>query len=226
MIESKQKNRTVGILLISMRTIKFVLVSVLLVGGVTVGYLSSQQRATVTRKEVEDRLGKKAAEALTFCQSKGYNTDFCILIDMKEHPGKYRLFVWNFKDKGVERKALCAHGCGKGDKMSTEEKPVFSNVEGSLLTSLGKYKIGNSAYSQYGIHIHYKLYGLEATNSNAFKRVIVLHSHTPVPATEIYPVCLPLGWSFGCPVTDNETMRYLDGKLKRATKPVLLWIYD
>jgi len=53
----------------------------------------------------------------------------------------------------------------------------------------------------------------------------VLHSHTPVPAIEIYPVHLPMGWSYGCPVTDNDTMTYLDAKLKSSKKPVLLWIY-
>lgn len=48
-----------------------------------------------------------------------YNTDFCILIDMKIHSGKDRMFVWNFKTKIVDKKALCAHGCGKGDNLST-----------------------------------------------------------------------------------------------------------
>jgi hypothetical protein len=34
-----------------------------------------------------------------------------------------------------------------------------------------------------------------------------------------------MGWSWGCPVTDDDTMTYLDAKLKDAKKPVLLWIY-
>jgi len=171
------------------------------------------------------QINEKAEEALSFCKTNGYNTDFCILIDMKIHSGKYRMFVYDFNGKKVEREALCAHGCGKEDNKSTGSQPLFSNEEGSLLTSLGKYKIGIRSYSQWGINAHYKLHGLESTNSNAFKRIVVLHSHTPVPSKEMYPLHMPMGWSFGCPVTDNETMTYLDEKLKNAEKAVLLWIF-
>jgi hypothetical protein len=171
------------------------------------------------------RWSEKTKEALIFCKKNNCNTDFCILIDMKIHSGKYRMFVWNFNDKEIERKALCAHGCGKENNKSTGAQPVFSNTPESLLTSLGKYKTGIRSYSQYGIHAHYKMCGLENTNNNAFKRQIVLHSHNPVPTNEIYPVHLPMGWSFGCPVTDNATMTYLDKKLKVSKKPILIWIY-
>ncbi|GHT58511.1 hypothetical protein AGMMS50239_03210 [Bacteroidia bacterium] len=171
------------------------------------------------------RLSEKTTEALAFCKKNNYNTDFCFLIDMKIHSGKYRMFVWNFNDNKIERKALCAHGCGKDNNKSTGAQPVFSNTEGSLLTSLGKYKTGIRSYSQYGIHVHYKMHGLEKTNNNAFKRQIVLHSHTPVPKNEIYPAHLPMGWSFGCPVTDNATMTYLDEKLQISKQPILIWIY-
>jgi len=171
------------------------------------------------------QIEEKAKEALSFCKANDCSTDFCILIDMKIHSGKHRLFIYDFKKQEVERTALVAHGSGKGDKQSTGDEPLFSNEKGSLLTSLGKYKIGTRAYSQYGINVHYKLHGLEASNSNAFARIVVLHSFTPVPSGEIYPLHLPMGWSFGCPVTDDETMTLLDAKLKAAKKPVLLWIF-
>jgi hypothetical protein len=177
------------------------------------------------QQEDNTRLNEKATEALAFCRKNNYNTHFCMLIDMKIHSGKYRMFVWNFDDNDIERKALCAHGCGKDNNKSTGAQPVFSNTEGSLLTSLGKYKTGARSYSQYGIHTHYKMHGLEKTNNNAFKRQIVLHSHNPVPENEIYPAHLPMGWSFGCPVTDNATMTYLDEKLQNSKQPVLIWIY-
>jgi hypothetical protein len=182
------------------------------------------QRTTQT-KENTTRIEEKAEEALSYCNTNGYNTDFCILIDMKIHSGKFRMFIYDFNNKQVERKALCAHGCGKGDMESTGSQPLFSNKEGSLLTSLGKYKIGIRSYSQWGINVHYKLHGLESTNCNAFKRIVVLHSHTPVPSIEMYPLHMPMGWSFGCPVTDNETTTYLDEKLKNSKKSVLLWIF-
>lgn len=175
--------------------------------------------------EVQKRLKQKANEAMIFCEKNNYNTDFCILIDMKIHSGRNRMFVWNFKTNNIDRKALCAHGCGKGDKISTGAKPIFSNIEGSLCSSLGKYKLGIRSYSQWGINIHYKMHGLEPTNNNAYKRIIVFHSHTPLPDKEIFPQHLPMGWSFGCPVTSDEMMTYIDKKLQSSKKPALMWIY-
>ena len=184
----------------------------------------------VTNNPIEEEsnwgIEKRVKEAFEFCKANGYNTDFCVLIDMSIHSGKYRFFVYDFKNQEIELSALCAHGCGKDDKRITEAQPVFCNDEGSFLTSLGKYKIGIRSYSQWGINVHYKLHGLEASNNNAFKRVVVLHSYTPVSSSEIYPAYLPMGWSLGCPVTDNETMTLLDVKLKTTKKPVLLWIYN
>jgi len=172
-----------------------------------------------------ENINIKANEALEFCKVNNYNTDFCILIDMSIHSGKNRMFIYNFNKKEVERSALCAHGSGKNNQKSSSENPLFSNVEGSLLTSLGKFKIGARSYSQFGINIHYKLHGLEKTNDNAFQRIVVLHSYTPISSTEIYPLHLPMGYSHGCPVIDDKTMTYLDEKLKNVEKPVLLWIY-
>ena len=98
-------------------------------------------------------------------------------------------------------------------------------MEGSYCSSLGRYKVGIRSYSKWGINVHYKLHGLEPTNNNAFKRVIVLHSYDLVPATDIYPVHLPLGISQGCPVICNDVMRKVDKLLKGEAKPVLLWMY-
>ena len=187
---------------------------------------SKGESASVSEQDsTKIRLEAKAKEALAFCKEKDYNTDYCMLIDMKIHSGKNRMFVWDFKTKSIDKEALCAHGSGKGENRSTGAKPKFSNTDGSLLSSLGKYKLGIRSYSQWGINVHYKMHGLEKTNTNAFKRIIVLHSHTPLPNFEISPAHLPMGWSHGCPVTSNAMMTYLDEKLSATKKPVLLWIY-
>lgn len=164
----------------------------------------------------------KADSAKAYCAGKGFNTNYCFLVDFSIHSGKKRFFVWDFKGDSVLYASLCAHGYGKN---STVSKPVFSNVEGSYCSSLGRYKVGIRAYSKWGINVHYKLHGLESTNNNAFKRVIVLHSYELVPATDIYPVHLPLGISQGCPVVCNDVMRKVDKLLKGESKPVLLWMY-
>lgn len=160
-------------------------------------------------------------EALTFCTKNKMDTSIAIMVDMSIHSGKNRIFVYDFKKKEITIEGLCAHGVGGG---STPTKPVFSNKEGSYCTSLGKYKVKGRAYSNWGINVHYKMYGLEKTNSNAFKRIVVLHSYTPVPNQEIYPQTL-FGQSAGCPVLSDATMRKIDELLKTRKKAVLLWIY-
>lgn len=171
----------------------------------------------------QSSLESKAKDALSFCKRNNINTDYCFLIDMSIHSGKNRFFVWNFNENKITHSGLVCHGMGKG---STPENPVFSNENGSNCTSLGKYKLGARSYSKYGIHIHYKMHGLEASNNNAFKRIVVLHSYTPVPTEEIYPLHLPMGFSLGCPVISNELMTSLDIMLQKANKPILLWIYN
>lgn len=160
-------------------------------------------------------------EALTFCKKNKMDTSIAIMVDMSIHSGKNRIFVYDFNRKEITIEGLCAHGVGGG---STPTKPVFSNKEGSYCTSLGKYKVKGRAYSNWGINVHYKMYGLEKTNSKAFKRIVVLHSYSPVPNQEIYPQTL-FGQSAGCPVLSDTTMRKIDELLKTRKKPVLLWIY-
>lgn len=181
-----------------------------------------ENKVLAEKQAAFSRLKAKADSAMVYCRQKGLNTDYCILIDFSIHSGKNRFFVWDFAKDTIKYESLCCHGYGQ---KSTRRKPVFSNVEGSYCSSLGRYKIGVRSYSNYGINVHYKMHGLDKTNSNAFKRLIVLHSHTPVRNEEIYPDHLPLGWSQGCPVINNDIMRNLDTLFKTTKKPMLLWIY-
>lgn len=183
---------------------------------------SNFEKPVETNGDILKRLKSKADSAKIYCKKQGLNTKYCFLVDFSIHSGKKRFFVWDFEKDSIKYESLCCHGYGRN---STQEKPVFSNVEGSYCSSLGKYKVGVKSYSQYGINVHYKLHGLEKTNNNAFKRWVVLHSHNPVPDNNIYPKHLPLGWSQGCPVISNSTMKKIDELIKKEKKPILLWIY-
>lgn len=176
--------------------------------------------------DANKRLLSKEKEALEFCKTNNYDTTFCILIDMKIHSGKNRLFVWNFQNDSVLEKGLCSHGCGEymWGEDETKTSPIFSNTPDSHCSSNGKYKIGKRGYSQWGINVNYKLHGLESTNKNAYKRYIVLHSWEMIPSNQPYPEGTPEGW--GCPAVSNEIMKKLDSRLKKSTKPVLLWIFN
>lgn len=162
------------------------------------------------------------SEAKRFCQQQKLDTTIAFFVNMGIHSGKKRFFVYDLSTRTMLYSGLCCHGLGKG---STQTVPVFSNEKGSNCTSLGKYKLGARAFSNWGIGAHYKMHGLESTNTNAFSRIVVLHSYEYVPNTEIYPQHLPLGWSQGCPVITNQLMVQVDELLKNRKISVLLWIY-
>ena len=189
------------------------------------GFLNCSNIQEDCSESVMERNMVKAQEALAYCKEKRMNTDFCVLIDMSVHSGKNRFFLWDFKEAKVIEEGLCSHGCGKapwGDTQ-TMTKPVFSNVSESHMSSVGKYKIGERGVSQWGINVKYLLHGLEKTNSNAYKRFIVLHSWDAVAEEEVYPNGTPEGW--GCPAVSNGFLRAIDGYLKGAEDAVLLWVY-
>ncbi|MGE6396277.1 murein L,D-transpeptidase catalytic domain-containing protein [Chryseobacterium scophthalmum] len=169
---------------------------------------------------------KKAEEALAFCKSKKMNTDFCILIDMSLHSGLSRFIIWDFKEQKISNKYLVGHGCGSNSWSSDESKdnPKFSNEDGSHLSALGKYQLGERGRSDWGIHVKYLMHGLEKTNNNALKRFIVFHSWDLMSDKEIYPKGSPEGW--GCPTISNNAMKELDPIIQNFEKPLLMWIYN
>ncbi len=168
----------------------------------------------------------KAEEALAFCKLNNMNQDFCILVDFGIHSGKKRFFVWDFNKKEITRKFLVGHGCGDNtwSRDETKDNPSFSNIEDSHRSSLGKYKIGERGYSNWGVNTKYLMHGLESTNSNAMKRIIVFHSWEAVADEEVYPNGTPEGW--GCPTISNASFKIIDPLLKASSKPVLMWIYN
>ncbi|MDR6370520.1 hypothetical protein J2795_002232 [Chryseobacterium bernardetii] len=183
----------------------------------------------VAEKKPEADLSKlkiKAEEALKFCISKNLNKDFCILIDMSLHSGVSRFFVWDFKNNKISQKYLVGHGCGSNawSKDHSKANPAFSNEDGSHLSSLGKYKLEGRGYSDWGINIKYLMHGLEDTNSNALKRVIVFHSWDMMSDDEVFPNGSPEGW--GCPTVSNKAMKEIDPMIQKSGKPVLMWIYN
>lgn len=183
------------------------------------------EKEKIEQAYIQKRLKDHALKALRYAKEHNLDEKHVILIDFSIHSGKKRFFVWNTQTAQVELESIVAHGYGNEQFRSSQTDIIFSNTIGSYASSLGKYTIGQRSYSQYGINIHYKLHGLEKSNSNAYKRVVVLHSYKDIPTTELYPAHLPLGFSQGCPVIDDETMLKIDVLLKKKHKPTLLWIY-
>ena len=171
------------------------------------------------------RTKTKATEALAFCESNKLNLDFCILVDMQLHSGKNRFFVYDFKLDSITYKGLCSHGCcdNAWGQDYSKTNPRFNNIPDSHCSSLGKYKLGKRGYSNWGIHVNYKMHGLDSTNSKAYERFIVLHSWKDVADSETFPVGTPEGW--GCPAISNKLLKTIDPLLQKSKKDVLFWIY-
>ena len=172
------------------------------------------------------RTKEKARQALLFSKKRGYNSRYCILIDMSLPSGVKRFMVWDFKKNNTITSGLVSHGCGQSPWSGewSKDTPAFSNADGSHCTALGKYTVDARGYSAWGINVKYFLTGLESTNSNAYARQIVFHSWEKVSETEVYPNGTPEGW--GCPAISNQTMKTVDTLLKKQKKKVLMWVYN
>lgn len=134
---------------------------------------------TITLK----RLRAKAIIVKEYAKANNYNTNYCFMLDMSIASVEKRFFVYNLTSDSIELAGLVAHDSGS-NRLSTQIE--FSNSAYSLCTSLGKYKIGNVYAGKFGLA--FKLYGLDATNSNACSCFIVLHAHPFVPNQETAPL--------------------------------------
>jgi hypothetical protein len=190
-------------------------------------YLRNEPRKSSVKTEVVStstpsphllRLYSKAATAKTFAKRKKFNTNICFLIDMDIPSGKDRFFVYDLQHDSILQTGLVAHG--RCNELWNDGK-IYSNEPGSACTSPGKYKIGKPYQGTFGLA--YKLYGLDSTNSNAFKRYVVLHSHEWMPDREVYP--LPIMRSDGCPMVSRNFLKKLAGIIDSSSTPMLLWIY-
>ena len=165
-----------------------------------------------------EKLKKKSTEAISFIKKNGYNESVCFFIDMTLPSGQNRFFVYNIAKDSIQRSGLVTHG--RCNQLWLEGRK-YANEPGCGCTSLGKYKIGNSYNGRFGLA--YKLYGLDKTNSNAFKRYVVLHSHECVPVTEVQDeICQ----SDGCPTVSPQFLQQLRPMIKQSSKPILLWIFE
>jgi L,D-transpeptidase catalytic domain len=181
----------------------------------TIAYFKSIK--SETNKTTLLRLKQKANGIALYAKHNEYNTRYCFMVDMKIESGKKRFFVYNLKKDSVELSGLVTHGSGKTQSNNIQ----FSNAEGSLCSSVGKYKVGSSYVGKFGLA--FKLYGLDNSNSNAFGRFVVLHSHACVPNDEIAP--LPICESWGCPTVAPAFLTALKKYIDKSKKPVLLNIY-
>lgn len=115
------------------------------------------------------------------------------IIDFTQKSNTKRLYLLNLKTGTVER-LLVAHG-KNSDTDHDGYATKFSNIEGSLMSSLGAYLTAETYSGKYGLSL--RLDGLESSNSLARKRAVVMHS-----ADYVSPKRSVLGRSYGCPAIE------------------------
>mgnify|MGYP001363850272 CR=1 FL=1 len=178
----------------------------------------ADKKVKAERSEILAKIHSKAHELKSYAVSHKMNTHIGFLVDMGQHSGQKRFYVVDLQKNSILNSGLVAHGSGNQLFAGT---PSFSNVNGSGLSSLGKYKVGAKYEGQFGDA--YKLHGLELTNDNAFTRNVVLHSYSCVPSVETYP--MPICNSLGCPMVSKGFIEKLSSIIDKEKMPILLWVF-
>ena len=154
-------------------------------------------------------INARAAELEAYCETKGYNTDYGILVDYGRNSLQKRLFVYDFNKDKIVMSSLAGHGSG-GE--STFLSADFSNVSGSHCSSLGHYKIGRERKMVKRPVMAYELDGLDKTNNNARSRAILIHAGVG-----------PLSW--GCITLPFTRYAQLSNILEGLPQNVVVWAY-
>ncbi len=178
--------------------------------------VSRQHRDSVLKSSSLGRVHRLCDSLLPYLKKNGYSTQFMLIADMQVHMHLNRFYMVHPLTKKIYHSSLVAHGQGGGSKW---DSVVFSNVPGSLCSSEGKYKIGSSYVGNYGKG--YKLLGLDKTNSNALKRLIVLHAYETQTDKEYGK---PNYLSSGCPMLSPRSFHICDSLIALQKKPVLLFV--
>ncbi|MBK8217326.1 MAG: murein L,D-transpeptidase catalytic domain family protein [Myxococcales bacterium] len=141
-------------------------------------------------REVPRVLLENALQYYDFNKSRLKVKDVITIIDFSQHSSKRRMYIVDMETGRVERHVV-AHGSGS-DPENDGTPRRFSNVEGSLQSSLGYYVTAETYEGKWGYSL--RLDGLSATNSQVRKRAVVMHGASYVVDGKSLQ-----GRSWGCP---------------------------
>jgi len=151
--------------------------------------------------KVAPNLLERALAALERHRGRIAYRDFVGIADFSLPSRAPRFHLLSLAD-GRVRSHLVAHGRGS-DPAHTGWLERFSNEPGSKATSAGAYLTGDSYHGAHGRSV--RLDGLDATNSNAASRAIVVHGAWYVSAAMIDTAGM-LGRSEGCFAFANSSL--------------------
>lgn len=137
--------------------------------------------------------------------------DVLVLVDFSLPSDAARFFVLDLKTGAVQA-LRTAHG--KGSDLNDDRLPErFSNVEGSLASSLGGYLVQGRYVGKHGLSL--RLVGLDPSNDLAERRAIVLHGADYMREDFIRRFGRP-GRSFGCFVLDPDELAWVVERLEHG----------
>jgi membrane-bound lytic murein transglycosylase B len=176
------------------------------------------QAVTPLIPQIDPRLRAKALLALAANRNRVPKADVIGIADFNRASREPRFYIMDLRS-GMVTQHLCAHGRGS-DPAHSGWLAHFSNEFGSEATSSGAYLTGEAYFGKYGHSM--RLTGLDATNSNADPRAIVVHS-APYAEPSMVQTFGKLGRSEGCfalpGISHAEAMTRLgSGRLLYADK--------
>ena len=136
------------------------------------------------------------------------------IFEVGQHASQKRFYLFNGKENWVKQYHV-AHGSGSEGDKNDGWADQFSNKPGSNATSLGLYLCAEDYIGKNGRSL--KLDGLEATNSNARARSVVIHG-----AKYVTENGAEAGDSHGCPALDHAVVQDVINRLIRGS---YLYIY-
>jgi len=149
---------------------------------------------------------------------KLHNPNIVTIADYSQSSNKKRLYVIDLKNRKLLFNTYVAHGRNTGDEFAKS----FSNVEGSLKSSLGFYI---TEHPIIGSHTGFALLinGVEkGFNDNAIKRAIIIHGADYASENYIKKNGR-LGRSWGCPALPTVMNKLIIERIKGGT---CLFIYN
>jgi hypothetical protein len=144
------------------------------------------------------------------------NPTIITIIDYSKPSTEERFFVLDLNNKKILHSSLVAHGKNSGWNLADK----FSNISGSLMSSLGFYLTDETYYGKHGYSLRLK--GLESPfNDKAEDRAIVIHKARYV-SEQFIKKHGRLGRSWGCPALPVQNAHTIIDEIKRGT---CLFIY-
>jgi chitosanase len=178
-------------------------------------------RADILRR-LAANAGVEAAAARLLAYRDKYrptsNPRYWAVVNFDLHSARPRLFLFDCV-AGTASAHLCAHGRGSEGPADDGYAEVFSNEDGSNCSSLGIYHCDVTYVGEHGKTLY--LDGLEATNSNARRRHIVMHGADYV-APEVIKSTGRIGRSLGCPAIEMGDVQKLIPALKGGSL-LIIW---